>query len=534
MKKVLATVLSAMMLVTALTACAKPSSSAPASTSTPASGSTSAPAADGPDISEPVELKWHLNGNVVTDDKAVLEKANAILKEKLNVTLKPIWGTWGDFDDNAVRSINGSDDVDIYFTCSWTKNDYIGYARKGAYLRLDDPANNLIEKYASDLWSKLPKVLQQGATIDGAEGKGVYAIPGYKDCATQLTWDVNLKVLKELGYTEEDIKTIDFYSDKFAEMMKKAKDVKGKDFYPLIVEGAVLERMMTNTILVTGDNTNISLLSYYIDPTDPSKDIGSKLVNKYSTPEFEKFVKKMHEYYKAGYVDPAMSNPQQANDKRTESQKAGAYLFGTQSYSLGYETQAAAERGFEVAMVPTTPAYVDTTVSQGALMAVSVTSKNPERAVMFLNEVNTNPELFQLIAYGIEGTHYTKVGDGTIEFNEDARKAYTPWLNGLGSVAIEGNGIPLKDQGPDFYDTFRAYYGAAKAVPVLGYAFDQTPVLNESAALATAAAQYMLPLTTGSVDPAVELPKFLAELEKNGIEKYVTEANAQLDAYLKG
>lgn len=524
MKRILAAVLSAMLIVTALTACTK----APTSTSTP--GSTSTPATG----EKPVEITWYLHGSSVTDDKAVLEKANAILKDKINVSLKPIWGTWGDFDDAVVQSINGGDNVDIYFTCSWSKNDYIGYTRKGAYLRLDDPANNLIEKYAPDLWSKIPEVLVQGATIEGPQGKGVYAIPGYKDSATQLAWDVNMTLLTELGYTEEDVKTIDFFSPEFAEMMQKAKAAKGNDFYPLLIEGAVLERMITNTIIVTGDNSTINLLSYYIDPTDPSKEIGSKLVNKFATPEFEKFAKKIREYYLAGYVDPAMSNPQQANDKRTATQTDAKYLFGTQSYALGCEVDFMTARKIDIKMVPSTPAYVDTTVSQGAMMAVSATSKNPEAAVKFLNEFNTNPELFQLLTYGIEGTHYTVTKDQTIDFIEDARASYSPWRNGIGSVAIEGNLLPLTGEGVGFWENFRDYYGSAKSVPVLGFAFDQETVKNESVALAGEAAKFMLPICTGSVDPATELPKLLTALEQNGIEKYVAAANEQLDAYLKG
>lgn len=527
MKKVLAYVLSAMMLVTALVSCTAKPASTPAST--PASAPASTPGATGPDLSEHVELTWYVHGSNVTDDKAIMEKVNAILKEKLNVTLKPIWGTWGDFDDGAVNAINGNDNIDIYFTCSWSKNEYNAFSRKGAYLRLDDPNNNLIEKYASDLWSKLPEVLTAGAKIAGKQGTGVYAIPGYKDIATQNCWGINVPLLTKYGYTVDDIKNTDFYG--FEEILAKVKAGEGKDFYPLLVEGAVLERMVNNSIIVTGDSSTANVLSYYIDPTDTSKAsaYGNTILNKFATPEFEKFAKQVRKYYQAGYIDPAMSNPQQANDKRVEIQNAGKYLIDTQSYSLGFEASASATRGFEVAYVPCTPAYVDTTSSQGAMMAVSTVSKNPDRAVMFLNELNTNPELFRLLTFGIEGQHY-KVIDGKMEIIPES--GFDAWENGIGSTALEGNSLPLTTQDANFWDGFREYYGKASSIPVLGYSFDATPVATELSAVGNAAAQYMLTICTGSVDPETELPKFLKALEDNGMQKVVDEANKQLTDYL--
>ncbi|MCR4588119.1 MAG: ABC transporter substrate-binding protein [Lachnospiraceae bacterium] len=498
---------------------------------TPDSTTTEAPAGEGAaeegiDISEPVTLKWYLEGSNVTDDSAVLAEANAYLKEKLNGTLEPIWGTWGDFDDNATLSIQSSEDVDIYFTCSWTKNEYNAFSKKGYFLRLDDPENNLIEKYASDLWNLLPGVLTQGATINGADGYGVYAVPGYKDIATQNCWDVNVPLLEKYGYTIDDIKNADYFS--FGEILETVKKGEGESFYPLLLEGAVLERMVDNSIIVTGDCTG-NVLSYIIDPADPSKEgaYGNKLLSKYETEEFKKFVEQSREYYLAGYIDPAMGNAEQANDTRSAKQLSGEYLIGTQSYSLGYELQASQERGFEVAMVPVTPAEIDTTSSQGAMMAISTASKNPERAMMFLNLLNTDPYLMTLLNYGVEGTHYELV-DGLVQFT-DKRSDYQPWTNGMGNVTIL---TPTVDQGADFWDGFKNYYGNAVSIPIIGFSFDSTAVEAQAGALSNVCAQYTLALEAGTIDPETALPEFIQKLKDNGIDEYVAEANSQLQTFL--
>lgn len=521
MKKALSVVLTLAMLATALTGCGN----------TASKGGDKADAKvteSGIDISEPVTLKWYLHGSNVTDDSAVLEKANAYLKDKLNVTLEPIWGTWGDFDTNSVLAINGGDDVDIYFTSSWSADEYNAFARKGAWVRLDDPENNLIEKYGKDVWGALPKVLTQGATIEGAGGYGVYAVPGYKDIATQNCWDINVPLLEKYGYTVDDIKNTDYYG--FGEILKKVKEGEGKDFYPLLVEGAVLERMVDNSIIVTGDAGTNNLLSYYINPTDPSADgaYGNKILCKFDTPEYKKFVEKTREYFQAGYIDPAMGNANQANDTRSAKQLTGEYLIGTQSYSLGYETQVTKERGFEVAMVPATPAYVDTTSSQGAMMAISASSKNPDRAMMFLNLLNTDPYLMTLLNYGVEGVHYNLV-NGEAVFTEK-RADYSPWTNGMGNVTQLP---PQEGQGADFWQGFKDYYGTAKEIPVLGYSFNATEDETEMGALANVAAEYALALSTGTVDPNEKLPEFLQKLKDNGMDKVVADANKQLDSYLE-
>lgn len=539
-KKLLSLALAAVMVTGLMTGCGDktdtPASTTPASTteSEPAStdagtepaSTEEAPAAAELDISEPVTLKWYLHGSNVTDDSAVMEKVNEYLGEKLNVTLEPIWGTWGDFDEGSTLAINGGDDVDIYFTCSWSADEYNQFAKKGAWVRLDDPENNLIAQYGSDIWAALPDVLKVGAGTDGVDGYGVYALPGFKDFGTQNTWDVNVTLLKELGYTLADVESRDYYS--FGDLLQAAKDAKGDDFYPLNVEAMVLERMATNTIIVNGDNGDTNVLSYYIDPTDVSTDIGSKIENKFATEEYKKFAEQTREYYLAGYIDPALGNKQTANDTLMQKQKSAQYLIGTQSYALGYEVQTSAERKIEVAYVPCTPPYVDKTSTQGAMMAISTASKNPERAMAFLNLLNTDPYLMTLLQYGVEGVHYNLNDDGLVVFT-DERENYTPWRNGMGNITLLP---PQEGEGANFFtDTFIPYYSEAKAIPAFGYVFDPTNVETELSAIANVAGQYALSLDAGTQDPETKLPEFLKKMDDAGMQKVVDEANAQLEAY---
>lgn len=471
-----------------------------------------------------ITIMFH--GSNVTDDTAVLEAVNAYIADKVGAKLEVVWGTWGDFDDKATNALlSGDTGIDMVFTCSWSADEYNTYAKNGYFVKLDD----LIEEYGADLKAAIPESLMQAATIEGAEGMGIYAVNGFKDTATQNTWDVNVTLLNELGYTLDDFKAMSFYD--FGELFQKAKELKGDSFYPFLVEPMVLERMVTGSIIVAGDAGSTNLLSLYLNQEDVSQEgpEGNVIFNKFATDEYRKFVDKMHEYYEAGYVDPSLAVAETSNDTRTNTQKTGEYLIGTQSYAFGYEYSAdVLDRGIEVAFVPCTDPYVDTTASQGAMMAISTASEHPEESFKFLALLNSDPALMTLMNYGVEGVHYNLNDEGLVEFT-DERANYQPWTNGMGNVTI----LPdTASEGAGFRESFKAYYAGAKAIPALGYVFDNSEVANEMAALGTVAAQYALALDAGALDPETTLPDFLAALDAAGMQTYLDAANAQLAAYL--
>ena len=486
--------------------------------------------ADGEEL-EPVTLRIWFHGSTVTPDASekVMEEVNKYLADKINVTLEPIWGTWGDFDQATTTALAGGDDVDIYFTCNWSANEYNKYARDGYWVKLDD----MLDEYAPELKAAIPQGIWDCAVTNGYDGMGIYGVPALKDTATQNCWDVNGTLLAELGYDVDAVceAGLDYYSDEFEEMLQKAKDAKGADFYPLLIEPVVLERMVTHSSIITGDLNNANMLSYFYDAEHPSNDIGSTIVSKYESEEFAKFAARTYEFSQKGFISPSCQSTATSNDYRTATQSSAEYLFGTQSYAFGCELDYSKARGIDVRMVPETAAYMDCTSGQGAMMAVSVTSKNPERALMFLNLLNTDPALMTMMNYGLEGFTYTANDDGTITFIDDARATYSPWTNGMGNIRI----LPPTDaQGADFWERFSAYYDAAETLPYGGFIFDASEVETEGAALANVFAEYAFNLMSGAVDPDEVLPEFQAKLKEAGIDELVAAAQAQMEAYLAG
>ena len=539
MKKFLALVL-AMIMVLSLVACgggndtpANNDTPAQTDTDTPADNNTDTPAAPAASDLEPVTLSIWFDGSTVTPDASatVMAELNAYLQDKINVTLEPIWGTWADFDQATVTSLAAGDDVDIYFTCNWSGDEYNKYARDGYWVKLDD----LLPTYGADLLSTIPDGIWECAKTNGYDGIGVYAVPGLKDTATQNCWDLNATLLAELGYDVDEVIAFasynpDFYySDEFEEMLQKAKDAKGNDFYPLVGEPVVFERMVNNTSIVTGDLQTANVLSFYYDPANPSKDIGSTIVNKYGTPEFKKFAERTYYLAQKGFISPQTQGTDTSNAYMEACRADANYLFCSQSYAFGCEIEYSATRKIDVRMIPAAAPYMDSTSGQGAMMAISAVSKNPERALMFLNLLNTDPVVMTMMNYGTEGFTYNKNADGTITFIDENRATYSPWTNGVGNIRILP---PTSDQGADFWDRFSAYYDSAEALPSGAFIFDYSDMQNEATAIGNVYAQYGFQLMAGATNPDDVLPEFLSKLQDAGIDQLVASAQSQLAAFI--
>lgn len=538
MKKFLALLL-ALVMVISLAACgSKPAEPAPA----PEAPAAEAPAAEAPAAEpapaelEPVTLKMWFHGSNVQEDasKKVMEELNAYLKDKINVTLEPIWGTWGNFDDGVKTALAaGGDGVDIYFTCNWSADEYNKYARDGYWVKLDD----MMAEYAPELQAIMPEGMWELAKTNGMDGYGVYAIPGMKDTATQNVWDVNATLLAELGYDVDKVVAdgIDFYSDEFEEMLQKAKDYKNDpDFYPLNFEAVVLERMITHTAQITGDLSSTNCLSFYYDGEHPAKDLGNEFVNKFSTPEFKKYAERIRYLAEKGFVSPQAQNVGTANDYLNATRASANYLIGTEVYAYGCEKNFAAARGIDIVMIPETVPFRDATSGQGAMMAISSASKNAERALMFLNLLNTDPAVMTMVNYGTEGYTYNKNADGTITFT-DERANYTPWTNGVGNIGI----LPDTDsEGAGFREEFVKFYNADyESVPYGAFTFDNSEYETEMTAIGDVAGQYAFGLMSGAVsvdDPTNGLDAFLAAMDAAGINEFVAAVNEQWHAYAAG
>ncbi len=470
----------------------------------------------------PVTLKIYFEGSNVTDDKPVMEAVNAYLKDKINATIEPIWGSWGDFDTNAVLALQGGEDIDIYFTSSWTADDYNKFARDGYWVRLDDPENNLIEQYAQDAWALIPEALQHAALTSGAEGFGIYGIPVYKDIATSDSYDVNLTLARKYGFDIEDFEGKAW--DELGDIYEVVKQGEGPDFFPLMIEKGTSERAATKLWHLVGCGYAPVMYLNLEDESQPDPEHGLEIVDVWETPEYKHYVEVTHDYYLKGYIDPSLAA---GSGDANATKQTGRYLVGPQVYAYGYEAQVSVERGIEVAMPLLHAPILDTTSSLGALYAISTASKNPERALMFLNLLNSDTKLMTMMNYGVEGMHYNLV-DGLVEFTEK-RSDYQPWTMGMGNVTVL---TPTVEQGHGWWDEFADFYGSSKEHPSLGFIYDSSETEVILGAIANVRDEFQQGMDSGAMDPEVKLPEFIQKLKDAGVDELIEDVNRQFQEFL--
>jgi putative aldouronate transport system substrate-binding protein len=282
--------------------------------------------------------------------------------------------------------------------------------------------------------------------------------------------------------------------------------------------------------LQASQDSNLSYIpyDYLLEQTIP---IGMKLdtkdfkfVNVYETPEFLQNAETLRKYYQAGYIMKDAATKQGGEDIK----KSGKWLIDKQPTVPTADNIWSKQYAMPIVSVPMEqPVILNGSVS-GAMHAISGTSKDPERVMMFENLLNTDPVLQNLVSFGIEGTHYKKVGVNQIEDLPARAERYNMPLFGLGNRFIT---YLDKDDPADKWDLYKKFNESSYAAPTLGFAFDPDPVINELAALRVAALEFNYCFWTGSVEVKTNLPKAIAKYKSVGIDKIIAEAQKQFDAW---
>jgi hypothetical protein len=225
----------------------------------------------------------------------------------------------------------------------------------------------------------------------------------------------------------------------------------------------------------------------------------------------------LRRYYKAGYIN------EDAALKESMSLEKGKKVFWKEAGGGPYsDISWSADRGYRLIAQQVSKATVTTESTRGGMMVVNSRTKHPQECVKFLNLLNTDPEVRNLINYGIEGTHYVLNSDKQVERISDA---YTgiQYTQGKWFILNTTVGDPK-----DKWDKYREFNKIAVKSELLGFTPDTLKISSEMSAISQVWRKYYSCLMTGSVNPDEQLPKFLEELKAAGIDKVQAELQKQV------
>ena len=150
---------------------------------------------------------------------------------------------------------------------------------------------------------------------------------------------------------------------------------------------------------------------------------------------------------------------------------------------------------------------------------------------MAVDLLKFNEDLYNLARHGIEGVHYSKVGDDY--WKAEANNDNWPFGNAV-SWGFKNNMYERtrEDTFPDQVAISDQWKAKEKESPTAAFSFDDTNVKTEMANLQNVYIQYVPLLDLGLVDDVEgTIAKFQEQAERAGMQKIMDEVKTQLDAF---
>ncbi len=455
---------------------------------------------------EPVHLIWYQIGTAQQDGKIVEKQVNDYISEKIGVTVEIIPVNWNDYNAKMRSVISTGARWDMAFSSSWA-NDYLEIAQKGTLLELDE----LLKVYGKDLLSDIDRRFWSAATINGK----IYGIPSQKEIGNMPMWVFTKEYVDKYDIPYEDLHSLEDLEPWLFMIKEKEPDV-----VPLYL---------------TSEFTAPTYMDKITDPVGIEYgDETLTVKNVFETKRMMETLKTMHRYYEAGYInnDAAVARDDR-NVKRFVTKGDGQpFAESTWSQTLGYEVVAS----------PIMETQITNASARGALTVISKDCENPQKAVAFLNLVNTDMYLRNLLNYGIEDVHYTKVPVKEEELEAASGKRYI-YDYKVHVLENSGYSVPYYVQGGlyntwvldtdpvDKWDTFVSYNEKSVEAPTFGFDFDGSRVSGQLFNFRIILDQYGPALYTGSVSPEIYVPMLNQKLNEYGMQEVIDEMQRQIDSW---
>ena len=254
---------------------------------------------------------------------------------------------------------------------------------------------------------------------------------------------------------------------------------------------------------------------------------------------YKLYAKTMADWYKEGYI---RSDIMSVDTSTLTTPKNGeitdtTYVFSCDPYLTEADQEAAiADAGMDMTYLPIEEnAYL--ILGGDTSYAIPYCADEPERAMMVLNAIYSQPDLYNTLIYGIEGEDYTKNADGTITTSyvgasptADDSYGIQRWIIGSCKNALINNGTD-----PNYYADLEALEETARVNPFLNFTFDRTNVEGICASILNVYYEYGPQLDNGVAgDNWEELyNNYMAARKDAGIEELVTEFQNQINAYIQ-
>ncbi len=442
----------------------------------------------------------------------VEEAINVITREKIGaeITLKPI--AIADYANSINLSLQGGEQIDIMESLG----DFNNYLNVGMTLDITE----LIDSCAPET-----KELVGAEWLAACEKDGkLYGIPDYKPLALTSMLIYRKDVAEELNIDMSKVNSVEDLTAVF-ETVKEAK--------PEMTPLAIVE---TGNLGIFNTISGVDFLSDdYNRPVGVMIGDDMTVQDFFSTDLFMGRAKMARDWYEKGLV---MKDAATTTSTSTELMSSGNYFGWIAGYSYPEADTAASFEpqcgGFPLGAKTIDSAYLTTGGVNAITWMLAANTKVPEAAMKFLNLTYTDPEIANLITWGLEGRDYVLDEGGNAVYPEGQDASTVPYTAQI-SCGIVGNQFIQYLPAGSSYDSLeweQEQNKSAAVSPAMGFAFESSALTTQYTAVRNVLSQYLPGIYCGAVDPETEVPKMLEDLNAAGYQEILTAKQEQLDAWI--
>ncbi len=460
-------------------------------------------------FAEEVTLKWAFPA--LLDEypgfDAIVARLNEITKEKINAKIEFEMIPLAEYTDRMNIKIIAGEEFDLCFTGAW--NPFLPAVSKGAYAEL---TQDILYTYAPDVVAELNSSCWDAVRVNGK----IYGIPIQQIHVRQSGIRFNTELLQKYGFDPTEISTLDDL-DTYAETIHRNEP----GVVPIFNSSE--STMYCNMVNYLGYDVLVSEMTpgvVYYNADVPV------VINQFETEEFAAFCHKMRQWELAGYF-PADA----VTGADSVAPTAVRAIDTDPAHKPGGDITEGQLRGYNITGIAFGDCAMTTSAVQATVTAVSSTSRNVERTVAFINLLNSDPEVLNLICHGIEGVDYEFVGDKSNKLIKPISE-YPGMLSFfVGNVFNEYYTDELQI---GTWEETRRINANAKASCALGFVFNTEPVSSQIAQCNAVAEEYIPALSCGAVDVDYYLPAFQKSLKEAGADEIIAEMQRQIDEWFSG
>ena len=463
----------------------------------------------------PYEITYYMYSTRSSDQVTVIEQAiNEIIQPKFNATIKFIMITGADWDTKALVPLRAGEKIDIFWTPEWMH--YMSNINNGSLLKLNDPDGpygDLLNTYAPQTVADL------GSFIPANQVGGYnYAVPTNKELC------VPGGLLFNLDYVEKyniDVSSFHDYED-FEPYLKMFKD-DNPGLYPLLATTG----WDWISPYIQGFMNNMSPISIRIGQPGGRSGVPEFI---WDSPELANHVEWMGKWYQQGYINP---DSQLKTYSIIDELNAGQFLVTFDIVLKGGQVKAKELEGqsgnpdLRLVEFQTGESIIVTTHAGGSMLGIPITSKDPARAMMYIDQMHQNAELLNIMAWGVAGTHYDLDGRGMV-----IPRPLNGWSDSHGGMWTLGNQFKQllnANEDPQKYVQMQELTAEAWDHESLGFRFSQEGYESEYAAIYSISDSLQKGIISGV--NASMYPDIVAQYKAAGIDKVLDAAKEAYAAW---